>query len=138
MQNPKQPPPSTRLARRKAREELSDDEREARRLARRKAREQRYAAVRADRVGGFYVYEELGPAWGIWYSRDHLRRLCNDDKFPKPSVLQWTKRKDGTHTPARIGWAHEALECHREEVIAKCTTEPGSPEIDEDARETAA
>ena len=118
MQNPKQPPPPTRLARRKARKQLTDAEREARRLARRKAREQRYAAVRADRVGGFYVFEELGPAWGFWWSRDHVRRMVKQLRFPAPHET----------SPGRIGWSHEDLVRHRDQLAGRVSYQPTAGE----------
>jgi predicted DNA-binding transcriptional regulator AlpA len=32
-------------------------------------------------------FKSLGPAKGINYSRDHLRRKCKADEFPKPIAL---------------------------------------------------
>jgi prophage regulatory protein len=40
------------------------------------------------------TFQDLGPAKGVPYSRDHLRRLTKSGKFPKPVAV-------GDH---RIGW----------------------------------
>jgi hypothetical protein len=94
--------------------------------------------VRADRIGGVYIFEELGPAWGIWYSRDHLRRLCKEGKFPEPIPTSF--RKDGTSN--RIAWRHEDLAHHRDELATKrgdvAPRLPGAPDGDDDTRAGAA
>ena len=45
-------------------------------------------------------FRQLGPEKGINYSRDHLRRKCKADEFPKP--LQLSDR--------RISWIEEEID----------------------------
>jgi prophage regulatory protein len=68
-------------------------------------------------------FEELRPLKGIVYSRDHLRRLCDDGKFPKPIRL----------SSARIAW----LESDVDEWIAQRAAERDAGSTRQRAKEAA-
>ena len=58
-------------------------------------------------------YKRLGPEKGITYSRDHLRRKCAADEFPKPIPV----------SDRRIAWIEAEVDTWLEQRAAARATE---------------
>jgi predicted DNA-binding transcriptional regulator AlpA len=63
------------------------------------------------------AFEQLA-AQGVPWTREHIRRLVKEGKFPAPVVISWRTWPDGRTVPSRIGWRYHDIRTWREALIA--------------------